>query len=142
VISNSNSTRLPFTCFASNMLKTFSSIWFLCKHVDDFCATCDNHAHTILNIDALCVAKYMWNNFSFFCFLCNNIAILAMTCHMCYHFEFIGVASNRLTNCSFFWLRCITSCDNDVFFYFWMNMIFVATNTMKTCSFLWFVCTR
>jgi hypothetical protein len=27
VSSNSNSTRLPFTCIASNMLKTFSSLW-------------------------------------------------------------------------------------------------------------------
>jgi hypothetical protein len=61
---------------------------------------------------------------------------------MCSCFEFIGVVSNKLTNCSFFWLRCITTCDNDVFLYFWMNMICVATNTMKTCSFLWFVCTH
>jgi hypothetical protein len=104
VSSNLNSTRLPFTCFASNMLKIFSSIWFLCKLVDDFCDTCDIHAPMILNIDALCVATYMWNDFSFFCFVCNYIAILAMTCHMCYRFEFIGVASNKLTNCSFFWL--------------------------------------
>jgi hypothetical protein len=80
VSSNSNSTRLPFTCFASNMLKTFSSIWFICKHVDDFCATCDNHAPMILNIEALCVATYMLNNFSFFCFVCNHIDILAMNC--------------------------------------------------------------
>jgi hypothetical protein len=56
VSSNSNSARIPFTCYASNMLRTFSSIWFLCKHVDEFCATCDNHALMILNIDALCVA--------------------------------------------------------------------------------------
>jgi hypothetical protein len=99
VSSNSNSTRLPFTCFKSNMLKTFSSLWFLCKHVDDFCATCDNHAHMILNIDALCVAIYTWNDFSFFSFVCNHIAILVMTCHMCYRFEFIGVASKKITNC-------------------------------------------
>jgi hypothetical protein len=71
VSSNSNSTCIPFTCFASNMLKTFSWIWFHCKHVDDFCATCHNHAPMILNIDALCVAIYMLNNFSFFCFVCN-----------------------------------------------------------------------
>jgi hypothetical protein len=114
VSSNSNSTRLPFTCFASHMLTTFSSIRFLCKHVDDFCDTCDIYAPMILNIDALCVATYMWNDFSFFYFVYNHIAILAMTCHMCYRFEFIGVASNKLTNCSFFWLGCITTCDNDV----------------------------
>jgi hypothetical protein len=89
--SNSNSTCLPFTCFASNMLKNLSSLWFLCKHVDNFCATCDNHAHMILNIDALCVATYMWNDFYLFYFVCNHIAILVMTCHMCYRFEFIGV---------------------------------------------------
>jgi hypothetical protein len=142
VSSNSNFTRISFTCYASNMLRTCSSIWFLCKHVDEFCATCDNHAPMILNIDALCVATYMLNDFSFFCFVCNHIAILAMTCHMCYHCEFIGVASNKLTNCSFFWLGCITTCDKDVFFYFWINMICVATNIMKTCSFLWFVCTH
>jgi hypothetical protein len=124
------------------MLRTCSSIWFLCKHVNKFCATCDNYAPMILNIDALCVATYMWNNFSFFCFVCNHIAILAMTFHMCYRFEFIGVASNKLTNCSFFWLGCIIMCDNDIFFYFWMNMIYVATNTMKTCAFLWFICTH
>jgi hypothetical protein len=116
--SNSNPTRTPFTCFASNMLKNFHSIWFLCKHVDEFCYTCDNHAPMISNIDALCVATYMLNNFSFFCFVCNHIAILDMTCHMCYRFEFIGVASIMLTNCSFFWLGCITNCDNYVFFYF------------------------
>jgi hypothetical protein len=102
VSSNSNSTRIPFTCFASNMLTTFSSIWFICKHVDDFCDTCDIHAPMILNIDALCVATYMSNDFFFFCFVCNHIAILAMTCHMCYRFELIGVASNKLINCSFF----------------------------------------
>jgi hypothetical protein len=139
VSSNSNSNHLPFTCFASNMLTTFSSISFLCKHVDEFCDTCDIHAPVILNIDALCVATYMWNDFSFLYFVCNHIAILAMTCHTCYRFEFIGVASNKLTNCSFFWLGCITTCDNDVFFYFYMYMICVATNMMKTCSFLWFV---
>jgi hypothetical protein len=83
----------------------------------------------------------MWNDFSFFSFVCNHIAILAMTCPMYYRFEFIGVASNKLKNCSFFWLGCITICDNDGFFYFWMNMICVATNMMTTCSFLWFVCT-
>jgi hypothetical protein len=96
----------------------------------------------ILNIDALHVATYMWNDFSFFCFVCNHIALLAMTCRMCYRFAFIGVASNKLTNYSFFWLGCITTWDNDVFFYFWMNMICVATNMMKTSSFLWFVCTH
>jgi hypothetical protein len=63
VSSNSNSARIPFTCYASNMLRTCSSIWFLCKHVDDFC---DIHAPMILNIDALCVATYMWNDFSSF----------------------------------------------------------------------------
>jgi hypothetical protein len=140
--SNSNSARIPFTCYASNMLRTCSSMWFLCKHVDEFCATCDNHAPMILNMDASCVATYMWKDFSFFCFVCNHIAILVKTCHMCYRFEFIGVASNKLTNCSFVWLGCITTCDNDVFFYFWMNTICVATNMMKTCSFLWFVCTH
>jgi hypothetical protein len=118
VSSNSNSTHIPFTCFASNMLKTCSSIWFVCKHVADSCATCDIHAPMILNIDALCAAKYMLNDFSFFCFVCNHIAVLAMTCHMCYRFEFIGVASIKLTNCSFGWLGCITTCDNDVFFHF------------------------
>jgi hypothetical protein len=61
---------------------------------------------------------------------------------MYYRVEFIGIASNKLTNCSFFWLGCITTCDNDIFFYFWMNMICVGTNMMKTCSFLWFVCTH
>jgi hypothetical protein len=142
VSSNSNPTRILFTCFALNMLKTFCPIWFLCKHVDDFCATCDNHAPMILNIDPLCVATYMLNNFSFFCFVCNHITILAMTCHICYHFEFIGVASNKLTNCSVLCLACITTCDNDVFFYFWINMICVETNMMKTCSFLWFICTH
>jgi hypothetical protein len=84
----------------------------------------------------------MLNNLSFFYFVCNHIAILAVTCHMCYRFEFIGVASNKLINCSFFWLGCITTYDNDVFFYFWMNMICVTKNMMKTCSFLWFVCTH
>jgi hypothetical protein len=142
VSSNSNSARIPFTCYASNMLRTCSSIWFLCKHVDEFCATCDNHAPMILNIDALCVATYMCNDFLFFCFVCNHIGILVMTCHICYRFEFIGVVSNKLTNCSFFWLGCITTCDYDIFFYFWMNMICVATNMMKTCSLLWFVCTH
>jgi hypothetical protein len=116
VSSNSNFTRLPFTCFASNMLNIFSSIWFLCKHVDDFGTTCDIHAPMILNFDALCVATYMLNDFSFSCFVCNHIAILVMTCHMCYRFEFIGVAYNKLNNCSFFWLGCITTCDNDIFF--------------------------
>jgi hypothetical protein len=142
VSSNSNPARIPFTWFASNMLKNFSSIWFLCKHVDEFCSNCDNHAPMISNIDALCVATYILNDFSFFCFVCNHNVILDMTCHMCYRFEFIGVASNTLTNRSFFWLGCITNCDNDGFFYFWMNMICVATNMMKTCSFLWFVCTH
>jgi hypothetical protein len=93
VSSNSNSARIPFTCIASNMLTTFSSIWFLCKHVDDFCDTCDIHAPMILNIDALYVATYMGNDFSYFCFLCNHIAILAMTCHMCYPFEFMHPTS-------------------------------------------------
>jgi hypothetical protein len=59
VSSNSNYARIPFTCYASNMLRTCSSIWFLCKHVDEFCTTCDIHALMILNIDALCVATYM-----------------------------------------------------------------------------------
>jgi hypothetical protein len=135
VSSNSNPTRIPSTCFASNMLKKISSIWILCKHVDDSYATCDNHAPMISNIDALCVATNMLNNFSFFCFVCYYIDILAMICHMCYLFEFIGVASNKLINCSFFWLGCITTCDNDVFLYVWMNMICVATNMMKTYSF-------
>jgi hypothetical protein len=116
VSSISNFTRLPFPCFASNLLKNFSSIWFLYKHVDDSCATCDIHAPMILNIDALCVATYMLDDFSFFCFVCNHIAMLAMTCHMYYRFEFIGVTFNKLTNCSFFWLGCITSCDNDILF--------------------------
>jgi hypothetical protein len=123
VSSISKSARIPFTCYASNVLRTCSFVWFLCKHVDEFCATCDNHAPMILNIDTLCVATYMLNGFSFFCFVCNHIAILAMTCHMCSRFEFIGVASNKLTKCSFLWLGCITNCDNEVFFYFWMNMI-------------------
>jgi hypothetical protein len=83
VSSNSNSARIPFTCYASIMLKKFSSIRFLCKHVDDFCDTCDIHAPMILNIDALCVATYTWNDFSSFYFVCNHIAILIMTCHMC-----------------------------------------------------------
>jgi hypothetical protein len=68
VSSNSNPTWLPFTCFPSNILNTFSSIWFLCKHVDNSCTTCDIHAPMILNIDALCVATYMWNDFSFLLF--------------------------------------------------------------------------
>jgi hypothetical protein len=73
VSSNSNSAHIPFTCYASNMLRTCSSIWFLCMHVDDFCDTCDIHAPMILNIDALYVATYMWNDFSSFCFCrCNG----------------------------------------------------------------------
>jgi hypothetical protein len=56
VSSNLKSTRIPFTWYASNMLRTCSSIWFLCKHVDEFCATCDNHAPMISHIYALCVA--------------------------------------------------------------------------------------
>jgi hypothetical protein len=50
------------------MLKHFSSIWFLCKHVDNICVICDNHAPMILNIHVLCVATNMLNNFSFHMF--------------------------------------------------------------------------
>jgi hypothetical protein len=94
VSSSLNPTCIPFTCFASRMLKNFSSIWFLCKHVDVFDYICDN---LILNIDALSVATNMLNNFSFLCFVCNHIATWDMNCHMCYHFESIGVASMMKT---------------------------------------------
>jgi hypothetical protein len=105
VSSRSNPTAI--TCFASKTLKNFSSIWFLCKHVGDLCAICDNLVHVILNIEALCVATNMLTNFSFLCFVCNNNVVLDMTCHAYSQLSYIDVAPNKLTNYSFFWVGCM-----------------------------------
>jgi hypothetical protein len=139
VSSSSNPTRIPLTCFASNMLKIFSCIWFLCKHVDDFCAICDNHAPMILNIDALCVATNMLYNFSFLCFVCNHIAILTwLITFVTTLSPLVLYPTSWQTALSF----GLVACPLVIIMLPWpffMNMICVAINMMKKSYLQWFI---
>jgi hypothetical protein len=67
----------------------------------------------------MCCNKHVVQ-FLFPIFYVQPYCYIDMTYHICYHFESIGVVSNKLTNCSFFWFGCMPTCDNNVamtFFY-------------------------
>src|SRR3954466_14034630 len=125
VSSRSNPALIPFPCFASNMLNTFSSLWFSCKHVEHVSDS------LIWMIKWFCVATKMMKNCSFQCFVCS----------LHDNFE-ICVAILMLNSCSFQCMMCTYIGDIlDMFpFVSLPNPPLVASRMLTTCSFKCLIC--